>query len=536
MIDRILAALADGCADCAQTLRRGKGKVHCPLHDDRTPSLDIQASDNGTPLLFCHSCRNSDGIIAELRARDLWSKPASVPTAAPREVARYHYQNPDGSHAYDIIRSEPKTFRASRTIPEAERVIYHLPEVLAAVAAKQVVHVVEGEKDADALRSIGLIATCNPFGAGKFLDRYAEPLIRANVVVWADKDDAGRKHATDVAQKVSVAARSVKIIESPVGKDAADAVEAGATALAIEVLVDDTPEWESSERVIYTSKHLADEYREILVKRKAGDPEYIGWPMGFKALDREMVYSPGDLVLLAGNSGVGKSTLLASLERRATVPTMYFSVEMSRTQLMNRRVSAATGIDSWKIRRGALSNDEYAQVMAELDRIEQDDQRALVDNPSLTTAQLESILRIARVRFNVRVAYVDHVGRLTDKDGESGYERTTNIAKALARIARSTGTAIVAAVQVNRKGDRLSGEPPFKSEMRDSGVLEEEAAIVLALGRAEGATATKLAVRKNRHGIDGFTVDLVFDMLHSQFLEQSEARLDRVDARMEIPI
>lgn len=537
LIDKILEALTDGCADCAQTIRRGKGKVHCPLHTDDTPSLDVQAGDDGKPLLFCHACRNSEGIIANLRERGLWWRKITTNTGVPfetpqvqREVARYRYETAEGEHAYDIIRFEPKTFRASRTLPEEDRVLYHLPEVLAAVGRKETVYVCEGEKDANALASLGVAATSAPFGAGKFLERYAEALIGANVVICADKDDAGRAHAKDVAQKLSVAARSVKILEFPGrGKDAADWVEADGSIVALTVLVDDLPEWTSGERAIWTAPEVGREYRDILQKRIDGDPEYIGWPIGLPSFDKEMRYRPGNIWLVMASTGTGKSAFLQTLQRRAKPHTFYFSAEMSRTQIVDRLLSAEANVDSLKIARGALDADERRKVYEALERFEKSDM-ALTDNVR-TTKGIENILRIARVRFATKIAYIDYVGLLAERGGESRYEKMTVVAHDLQRIAQETGVHLVIATQVNRKGARAE-EPPHMEEARDTGALEEIADVVLAIGRKPGAAEAKLAVHKNRSGLAGWTMPLVFDAIHTQFMEVSEAHMKKAEARL----
>jgi len=62
------------------------------------------------------------------------------------------------------------------------------------------------------------------------------------------------------------------------------------------------------------------------------------------------------------------------------------------------------------------------------------------------------------------------------------------------------------------------------SEMRDSGYLEQDASVVLAMGRAEGQSSTKIAVRKNRNGVAGITINLEFDALHGQFIEPNSMR------------
>ena len=73
----------------------------------------------------------------------------------------------------------------------------------------------------------GVAATCNPMGAGKWRDKYAETLRGADVIIVQDKDDAGRKHATQVAASLDGIAKSVRIVEAAEGNDAADHLAAG---------------------------------------------------------------------------------------------------------------------------------------------------------------------------------------------------------------------------------------------------------------------------------------------------------------------
>lgn len=549
MIDQILSALACGAnrCPCQEAVRRGKGKTHCPMHTDDTPSLDVKAGDNGTPLLFCHSCRDSDGVINALRERGLWKRVeinTGVPFATRREVATYDYVDAQGQLVFQVVRYEPKDFRQRRpdgkggwisNLEGVTRVLYRLPEVLAAVERKERIYVCEGEKDADNLAAIGVIATCNSGGAGKWLPSYAESLVAVDVVVLADRDEPGRAHARDVAQSLGIAARSVRILELGPGKDASDWVAAGGDKLALEVLVNDTPEWETSEKVIWTPSQSAKEYREVIEKRLTGDPEYVGWPTGFRSLDKEMRYKSSEVWMVAASTSTGKSALLQSLQRRCPVPSVYFSVEMSRTQMLDRLISAEANVDARNLSRGNLDYAERDRVNAAIDRFAESDMQ-IVDTSSLKTSAIESILRIARIRFGIRVVYLDYIGLLRDREGESKYVQMSNISHELARIAKATGVCLIVASQVNRKGDRKSGEPPYMEEMRDSGVLEEDASVVLAIGRAEGSTEAKLAIRKNRHGLVGFTVPLTFDALHAQFIEVSEARRDRAYAREEIPV
>ena len=116
---------------------------------------------------------------------------------------------------------------------------YRLPELLAADRALPA-FIPEGEKDVDALRAIGLVATCNPGGAGKWRSDFAEYFRDRDVVILPDNDQAGRDHAADVRRKLQGVARSIRIIELPglaEKGDVSDWLAAGGTAESLLVLV-----------------------------------------------------------------------------------------------------------------------------------------------------------------------------------------------------------------------------------------------------------------------------------------------------------
>ncbi len=111
-------------------------------------------------------------------------------------VARWQH---GGEKSYSVHRPVPGGWASGRG--DARRVLYRLPDVLAAVKRGDVLHVVEGEKKAHALRALGLVATCNDGGAGKFTREHAESLRGAHrVIVWADNDEPGKAHAEQTAR------------------------------------------------------------------------------------------------------------------------------------------------------------------------------------------------------------------------------------------------------------------------------------------------------------------------------------------------
>jgi P4 family phage/plasmid primase-like protien len=243
-------------------VKRGQGFVaHCPAHDDRNPSLSISEGKGGRVLVKCFAGCTFSAIAAALglQARDFFTPKdrRSRATRRRRIVATYDYLDEGGSRLFQVVRYLPKDFRARRPGPNhtwiwnlrgIRRVLFRLPEVRRAVRNSAVIFICEGERDVLALVGLGCVATSNPGGAGKWQDTYSDELRGATVVIIADKDDPGRKHAQQVAASLHGKAASVKVVELPDRdghpvKDASDWIAAGGDKLALEKIVADTPLW-----------------------------------------------------------------------------------------------------------------------------------------------------------------------------------------------------------------------------------------------------------------------------------------------------
>ena len=238
----------------------GKGFVcRCPAHDDKNPSLSISESTDGKTLLHCHAGCTPEAICtaANIKPADLFAD--KMKPMQRQIVATYPYHDANGKFLFEVVRFEPKDFRQRRPDVTAldgwtwktkgvEKVLFRLPEILAAIASGKFIFVCEGEKDVLAMTEHAFSATCNPCGAGKWQDSYTETLRGAAITIVADKDAAGRAHAALVAGKLRGIAKSVRVIELPdvdgkPVKDAFDFFSAGGDAGQIGGLVDATPEW-----------------------------------------------------------------------------------------------------------------------------------------------------------------------------------------------------------------------------------------------------------------------------------------------------
>ena len=216
-----------------QRIRNGYN-VLCPAHDDRSPSLS--ATLNGCKiLLHCKAGCPTLQILAKLNisASDLFLTDSQTSTI---EVT-YQYYNESGQLLYEVLRYNPKSFKVRRlggkgswiwNLRGVRPVLYHLPDIIRAITNGDDIYVTEGEKDCDNLWAIGLVATTNPFGAGKWREEYSESLAGGNVVVVPDKDDEGRRHAISVIDSLEAKVKSLQVLDIPsTAKDVTEWLQEG---------------------------------------------------------------------------------------------------------------------------------------------------------------------------------------------------------------------------------------------------------------------------------------------------------------------
>ena len=201
-------------------------------------------------------CSRGDAI-AWLEQNNLLQR-RSTPFA-PKLIATYDYTNESGGLLFQVVRLEPKDFRQRRPdgnggwiwqLGETRRVLYRLPELHEAIANGRVVFIVEGEKDVENLRTIGVPATCNPGGAGKWRTEYSEALGGADVAIVGDNDQAGRDHVESVAAALHGIARRVRVLdlvaawpECPAKGDVSDWLAAAGTAEKLNELIEPLADW-----------------------------------------------------------------------------------------------------------------------------------------------------------------------------------------------------------------------------------------------------------------------------------------------------
>lgn len=305
----------------------------CPAHDDRRPSLSVRAGEDGRILVKCHAGCDAEAIVQALglSLSDLMPEREELNRKA-RITSTYPYRAENGELLFEVVRLEPKGFRQRRpggrggwtwSTHGVRQVPYRLPELSASGGRR--VFVVEGEKDADRLAALNLIATTNAGGASRWEPALSEALRRRHVIVIPDNDDPGRRHAATVAHSLFGIAASIRLLVLaglPPKGDVSTWLDSGGTAEDLKRLAREAPEWtqeqqDAADQVLRASAGGNDAQKaEPAVRARTValsdvQPEQVSWLWKGRI-------PFGKLTLLDGDPGLGKSTLALEVAARLT--------------------------------------------------------------------------------------------------------------------------------------------------------------------------------------------------------------------------
>jgi len=239
----------------------------CPSHTERTGSFRISEGEDGKVLLKCFGCNAPAEDLARAAGMEMsklfpeGSRPERPlrSSGGTDHVCSYIYQDAQGGNYMRVRRlltPSGKSFRQDRWengkwvagLAGRAAILYHLPEILAAIEREEPIWVFEGEKDADNARRWGLNATSSPMGAGKFLAAHAESLKGADVRFVPDNDQVGRDHCALGASLCHGLAASVRIVPLPglteEHADFSDWQALGHTREQLEALAEAAPLWQ----------------------------------------------------------------------------------------------------------------------------------------------------------------------------------------------------------------------------------------------------------------------------------------------------
>jgi len=268
--------------------------------------------------------------------------------------------------------------------------------------------------------------------------------------------------------------------------------------------------------------------RDIEMAQNRGG-SLTGIPTGFTNLD---TYThglhTGQLVIVAARPSVGKSTFALDVARNASIKnnqaTIFFSLEMGRSEIAMRMLSAESGIYLQSMRKGTLTEGDWAKLAAVRGKIN-DAPLYIDDSPNMSLVEIRAKCRRLAQQVELKMVVIDYIQLMSSgKKVESRQQEVSEFSRALKLLAKELGVPVVALSQLNRQPEQTKDKKPELSHLRESGSLEQDADVVILLHR-EGlfekdhprAGEADLILAKQRNGPTG-TVTVAFQGQYSRFV------------------
>jgi len=238
----------------------------------------------------------------------------------------------------------------------------------------------------------------------------------------------------------------------------------------------------------------------------------VGVPTGFGDLDDVTNgLHPGQMIIIAARPGIGKSTLGLDFARSCSIrhklASVIFSLEMGRTEIVMRLLSAESGIPLADMRKGKMGDDKWARLARKVSDVA-DAPLFIDDSPNMTMMEIRAKARRLKQRHELRLIVVDYMQLMTSgKRVESRQQEVSEFSRQLKLLAKELELPVVAISQLNRGPEQRSDKKPMLGDLRESGSLEQDADIVILIHRPDAfepddprAGEADLIIAKHRNG------------------------------------
>ncbi len=265
---------------------------------------------------------------------------------------------------------------------------------------------------------------------------------------------------------------------------------------------------------------------EELATRESG---VIGIPSGFVDLDAKTLgFMPGQLIIVAARPAMGKSAFALNLLTNAAVKSnkavAYFSLEMSKEELVGRILASEAMVDSQKIRSGKLEDEDWISLTNASGSLSET-KIILDDTSGFSPIELRAKCRKLKMEYDIGLVVVDYLQLMNaSKTNASRQADISEISRSLKVLAREIGVPIIALSQLSRAPEQRPDHRPMLSDLRESGSIEQDADMVMFLYRddyynpeTEKKNVAEVILAKNRAGQTG-TTELLWLNQYTKFV------------------
>jgi replicative DNA helicase len=262
--------------------------------------------------------------------------------------------------------------------------------------------------------------------------------------------------------------------------------------------------------------HVRDVVRSAFVQleeRFENQGQLTGVPSGYDDLDKLTCgFQRSDLIIVACRPSVGKTSFALGVTRHAAVrskaPVAFFSLEMSREQIVTRLLAAEAKVDSQRIRTGKLAEQDWGRLTRAAGMLSEA-QIYVDDTPALTVLEMRGKARRMKAEIGeIGVIVVDYLQIMgTSKTAQNRENAISEVSRNLKALAKELNVPVIALSQVNRNIDLRPDKRPMMADLRESGAIEQDADLIIFLHREDAenqtgsaATLAEFIIAKHRNG------------------------------------
>ena len=247
---------------------------------------------------------------------------------------------------------------------------------------------------------------------------------------------------------------------------------------------------------------LADSFDRLdeLHKRAGG---LRGVPTGFRDLDNTLAgLQRSNLIILASRPGVGKTSLALNIAQHLSVnekiPVGYFSLEMSREELVDRLLVAQADIDAWKLKTGKLDEEDFTKLSNAMGELAEAN-LFIDDTPALSILEMRTKARRLQVEQGLELLIVDYLQLARSRNLENRVQEVSEISQGLKNLARELKIPVLALSQLSRAVEQRGNRKPQLADLRESGSIEQDADVVIFLWREEEENPENIVLDIAKH-------------------------------------
>ena len=293
-------------------------------------------------------------------------------------------------------------------------------------------------------------------------------------------------------------------------------------------------------------KDVTDEVFQEIVARMSGEGQNIAIPTGFNTLDQLVGLGKGDLIILAARPSMGKTAFALNIalnvagknhrDESEKKTVALFSLEMGADQLVSRMICSEGMLDSEKIKKGTLDNDDMMKLETAVHFLNQKN-IFIEDSAFIKVNEVKAKCKLLKNEHGLDLVVIDYLQLLQgSKRTDNRQQEVSEISRSLKQMARELECPVIALSQLSRSVESRHDKRPMMSDLRESGSIEQDADIVSFLYRSDyyrsedtdenevqepsDVSTVEVIVAKNRNGQTG-TAELAFMKRYNRFVSKS---------------